>query len=105
MEWNTAQDEMGYLTNLAKRAAANLSDKSLRDLAAQAAPSGEPDGALRAQIYSALALLWAIHRRVSGHRRTEGISSRIEGLLSKIEKLLPKNYDRSWRQPASAGRR
>jgi hypothetical protein len=51
------------------------------------------DLALRVKIYSALGLLWAIHRRVSGHRRAEGISSQTEKVLEQIERLLPEQYD------------
>jgi len=86
-------DEMTYLERLAEHAG-----KSLRSLHPGPIP-GEPtlDGAtVRANVYSALGLLWAIHRRVSGHRREEGISSKTEKVLELIEQLLPEEYDLHW---------
>ena len=52
--------------------------------------------ALRIQIYTALSILWAVHRRLSRERRSVGLTYSTATLLYKIEKLLPGKYDKEW---------
>ncbi|HTQ79394.1 MAG TPA: hypothetical protein VMM92_05320, partial [Thermoanaerobaculia bacterium] len=58
--------------------------------------------ALQVQIYSALAILWAVHKRVSDSRRAEGLTTKTENLLNYIEELLPERYDDEWHRALAA---
>jgi hypothetical protein len=58
---------------------------------------GRPDAfTLRVEIYSALAILWAVHKRLADRRRSRGLTSETEKLLSYIERLLPPKHDSAW---------
>ncbi|KAB8141349.1 hypothetical protein F8S13_19835 [Chloroflexia bacterium SDU3-3] len=51
---------------------------------------------VRILIYSALTILWAVHRRIEA-KRSQGCFNKDDGiLLRQIELMLSKNYDKQW---------
>jgi hypothetical protein len=89
-------DPVPYWENLVRKA-----EEALR--AARYSPTKLPNDddpsdplVLRVKIYSALAILWAVHKRVADNRRANGLTSQTEDLLNYIEQLLPRNYDDEW---------
>ncbi len=51
---------------------------------------------IRISIYSALAILWAVHRRLVIFRHHGTISGEESMLLHRIERILQHNYDQVW---------
>jgi hypothetical protein len=52
--------------------------------------------ALRAEIYTALAVLWAVHRRLARQRQESGLTFETTNLLQRVETLLREPYDKQW---------
>jgi hypothetical protein len=51
---------------------------------------------IRICIYSSLAILWAVHRRLVLYRRDGDLSGDEATLLYRIEQILQHNYDQVW---------
>jgi len=66
------------------------------DLPTDIPPAKPKHRRVRVCIYSCLAILWAVHKRLSDQRRKGLLNSDGAALLSHIEDQLKKDYDKQW---------